>query len=149
MLDADAIWKSLNTRGRLILIAGPCVIESEKLCLRVAAALKKTCADLQKAISANQAVVEAGIAKLSKAIELRPDYDDANLDDITSFSRGETLGNAIPKLIDDKSKQECGDCPNFRLGENGTVPLETGKLFICRSLVRQMPRIHAVRFARP
>ena len=38
---------------------------------------KKTCADLQKAISANQAVVEDGISKLSKAIELRPDYDDA------------------------------------------------------------------------
>jgi len=38
---------------------------------------KKTCADLQKAISANQAVVEDGIAKLNKAIELRPDYDDA------------------------------------------------------------------------
>lgn len=38
---------------------------------------KKTCADLQKAISANQAVVEDGIAKLQKAIELRPDYDDA------------------------------------------------------------------------
>jgi len=38
---------------------------------------KKTCADLLKAISANQAVVEDGIAKLQKAIELRPDYDDA------------------------------------------------------------------------
>jgi tetratricopeptide (TPR) repeat protein len=38
---------------------------------------KKVCADLQKAISANQAVVEDGIAKLNKAIELRPDYDDA------------------------------------------------------------------------
>lgn len=38
---------------------------------------KKDCADLLKAISANQAVVEDGIAKLSKAIELRPDYDDA------------------------------------------------------------------------
>jgi len=33
----------LNAPGRLILIAGPCVIESERLCLRVAAALKKTC----------------------------------------------------------------------------------------------------------
>ena len=32
--------------GRLILIAGPCVIESEKLCLQVAAALKRTCARL-------------------------------------------------------------------------------------------------------
>ncbi len=38
---------------------------------------KKVCADLQKAISANQAVVEDGIAKLQKAIELRRDYDDA------------------------------------------------------------------------
>jgi len=38
---------------------------------------KKTCADLLKAISANQTVVEDGIAKLQKAIELRPDYDDA------------------------------------------------------------------------
>ncbi len=38
---------------------------------------KKVCADLLKAISANQAVVEDGIAKLQKAIELRPDYDDA------------------------------------------------------------------------
>ena len=38
---------------------------------------KKDCADLLKAISANQAVVEDGIAKLNKAIELRPDYDDA------------------------------------------------------------------------
>ena len=33
----------MNAPGRLILIAGPCVIESERLCLRVAAALKKTC----------------------------------------------------------------------------------------------------------
>lgn len=38
---------------------------------------KKTCTDLLKAISANQAVVEDGITKLNKAIELRPDYDDA------------------------------------------------------------------------
>ena len=43
MLSEAAIWKSLNTPGRLILIAGPCVIEREKLCLRVATALKKTC----------------------------------------------------------------------------------------------------------
>ncbi len=38
---------------------------------------KKVCADLLKAISANHDVVEDGIAKLQKAIELRPDYDDA------------------------------------------------------------------------
>ena len=38
---------------------------------------KKVCAELLKAISANQAVVEDGIAKLQKSIELRSDYDDA------------------------------------------------------------------------
>ena len=43
MLNESAIWKSLNTPGRLILIAGPCVIENEPLCLRVASALKKLC----------------------------------------------------------------------------------------------------------
>jgi len=40
--DAD-IWKSLTATSRLSLIAGPCVIESEALCLKVAAAMKKTC----------------------------------------------------------------------------------------------------------
>ncbi|HTX22515.1 MAG TPA: 3-deoxy-8-phosphooctulonate synthase [Candidatus Aquilonibacter sp.] len=43
MLNDAAIWKNLNSSRRLLLIAGPCVIESEKLCLQVAAALKKTC----------------------------------------------------------------------------------------------------------
>ena len=41
-----AIWKSLNQPARLTLIAGPCVIENERLCLQVAAALVKTCAAL-------------------------------------------------------------------------------------------------------
>ena len=46
MLNDAAIWKNLTSPRRLFLIAGPCVIESEKLCLSVAAALKKTCAAL-------------------------------------------------------------------------------------------------------
>ena len=46
MLNDAAIWKSLNSPRQLFLIAGPCVIENEKLCLQVAAALKKTCAAL-------------------------------------------------------------------------------------------------------
>ncbi len=46
VLNDAAIWKNLNSPGRLFLIAGPCVIENEKLCLQVAAALKKTCAAL-------------------------------------------------------------------------------------------------------
>jgi type II secretory pathway pseudopilin PulG len=34
-----------------------------------------------------------------------PDYDEANLDDITSFSQGDTLERAIPKLGTDKAKK--------------------------------------------
>jgi 2-dehydro-3-deoxyphosphooctonate aldolase (KDO 8-P synthase) len=46
VLNDDAIWRNLNSPRRLFLIAGPCAIESEKLCLQTAAALKKTCAAL-------------------------------------------------------------------------------------------------------
>jgi 2-dehydro-3-deoxyphosphooctonate aldolase (KDO 8-P synthase) len=44
--DEAAIWKSFSVSNRLSLIAGPCVIESESLCLEVARTLKKTCARL-------------------------------------------------------------------------------------------------------
>ncbi len=43
MLDDAYLWKSLTSHDRLTLIAGPCVIESEKLCLRVASTLKRAC----------------------------------------------------------------------------------------------------------
>jgi 2-dehydro-3-deoxyphosphooctonate aldolase (KDO 8-P synthase) len=46
VLNDAAIWKNLNSPNKLFLIAGPCVIENEKLCLNVAASLKKTCANL-------------------------------------------------------------------------------------------------------
>jgi len=46
VLTDSSIWKSLRAPSRLSLIAGPCVIESEKLCLQIAAALQKTCAEL-------------------------------------------------------------------------------------------------------
>lgn len=43
MLNDAATWKSLKSSKRLTLIAGPCVIESEELCLRVAETLARTC----------------------------------------------------------------------------------------------------------
>jgi len=43
VLEDGAIWGSLSGGKALVLIAGPCVIESEKLCLQVAGRLKKTC----------------------------------------------------------------------------------------------------------
>ena len=46
MLDSNSIWKHLNSPRRLFLLAGPCVIENEKLCRAVAASLVKTCQQL-------------------------------------------------------------------------------------------------------
>ena len=46
MLNSNAIWKNLNSPRRLFLIAGPCVIENERLCRTVAASLVKTCRSL-------------------------------------------------------------------------------------------------------
>ena len=46
MFKSAAIWKNLNSPNRLFLIAGPCVIENEKLCRTVAASLVKTCKQL-------------------------------------------------------------------------------------------------------
>ncbi len=41
-----SLWNSLKSPRRLILIAGPCVIESERLCLRVGESLNQTCQQL-------------------------------------------------------------------------------------------------------
>jgi 2-dehydro-3-deoxyphosphooctonate aldolase (KDO 8-P synthase) len=65
--DDSVIWKKLTAPSRLILIAGPCVIESEKLCEQIAAAMTKTCARL-------------GIAYIFKA-----SYDKANRTSGKSF----------------------------------------------------------------
>ncbi len=46
MPDSATIWKHLNSPDRLFLIAGPCVIENEKLCRTVAASLVQTCRQL-------------------------------------------------------------------------------------------------------
>ena len=37
------IWKLLNSPKRLFLFSGPCVIESEALCLKIARSLKRSC----------------------------------------------------------------------------------------------------------
>lgn len=41
--DNSKLWRALNDPRRLFLISGPCVIESEALCLKVASSLKATC----------------------------------------------------------------------------------------------------------
>jgi 2-dehydro-3-deoxyphosphooctonate aldolase (KDO 8-P synthase) len=79
VLNSAAIWKNLNAPSRLFLIAGPCVIENEKLCRQVAASLKKTCASL-------------GIFYVFKA-----SFDKANRTSAKSF-RGPGIENGLKIL---------------------------------------------------
>lgn len=46
VLTDALIWKSLKRAGPLTLIAGPCVIENERLCFQVASSLRATCRKL-------------------------------------------------------------------------------------------------------
>ena len=81
------LWKALNQPRRLFLIAGPCVIESESLCLRIANSLRQTCARL-------------GINYIFKA-----SYDKANRTSAKSF-RGPGLERGLRVLR--KIRQEVG-----------------------------------------
>ena len=42
-MTSAQIWKSLNSPKRQFLFSGPCVIESEALCLKIARSLKRSC----------------------------------------------------------------------------------------------------------
>ena len=75
----------MSAPSRLFLIAGPCVIESEKLCLRVASALKKTCDRM-------------GVFFVFKA-----SYDKANRTSAKSF-RGPGLEEGLAVLADVRAR---------------------------------------------
>lgn len=85
MLNDSAIWQSLRSPRRLILIGGPCVIESEELCFKVASSLKKTCQKL-------------GITYIFKA-----SYDKANRTSNQSF-RGLGLETGMEILAEVRAK---------------------------------------------
>ncbi len=85
--DLADLWAALANRKTLSLIAGPCVIESETLCLRVAESLRKTCAKL-------------GIPYVFKA-----SYDKANRTSAASF-RGPGLQGGLEVL--GKVRREIG-----------------------------------------
>ncbi len=85
--ECAKLWQKLTRTHRLKLIAGPCVIESESLCLRIAASLQKTCRKL-------------GIAYVFKA-----SYDKANRTSPRSF-RGPGLVAGLSVLA--KVRAEVG-----------------------------------------
>jgi 2-dehydro-3-deoxyphosphooctonate aldolase (KDO 8-P synthase) len=68
MVRRDAsIWKTLSAPRRLSLIAGPCVIENERLCFRIAESLRNTC------------------EKLGVSFVFKASYDKANRSSAASF----------------------------------------------------------------
>jgi len=77
------LWKSFRAPRRFILIAGPCVVESESLCLRVASTLRRAARKL-------------GITYIFKA-----SYDKANRTSGTSF-RGPGLEEGLKVLAEVK-----------------------------------------------
>jgi 2-dehydro-3-deoxyphosphooctonate aldolase (KDO 8-P synthase) len=82
----NELWKSLTGQPALSLIAGPCVIESEKLCLEIAAFLKNETAKL-------------GITYIFKA-----SYDKANRSSGSSF-RGPGIEDGLRVLA--KVREKC------------------------------------------
>ncbi|MCI0748465.1 MAG: 3-deoxy-8-phosphooctulonate synthase [Verrucomicrobia subdivision 3 bacterium] len=74
-----ALWDELKARRHLIVIAGPCVIESEQLCLEVARSLQDVCREL-------------GITYIFKA-----SYDKANRTSAKSF-RGPGIEEGLGTL---------------------------------------------------
>ena len=118
MLSGSALWKSLNTPSRLILIAGPCVIESESLCLRVASALKRTCDRL-------------GVFCVFKA-----SYDKANRTSAKSF-RGPGLDEGLAVLEKVRARLDLPVLTDIHTEAHATAAAEAADIlqipaFLCR-----------------
>jgi 2-dehydro-3-deoxyphosphooctonate aldolase (KDO 8-P synthase) len=105
-----AIWKNLSSGRKLVLIAGPCVIENEKLCSRVAAMLKTLCnrlgityvfkasfdkANRTSSTSFRGPGIEGGLEILSK---VRRAFDLPVLTDIHTEAQAETAGKIVDVL---------------------------------------------------
>jgi len=112
------IWNALNTPGRLSLISGPCVIENEKLCLQIAAAMRKTCDEL-------------GINYIFKA-----SFDKANRSSGKSF-RGPGLKAGLAVLAKVRQEFEVPVLTDVHTEEQATVAAEVVDVlqipaFLCR-----------------
>jgi len=79
VVNDSGLWKSLSTPNRFTLIAGPCVIENQELCFKVAGSLRRVTDKL-------------GVTYIFKA-----SYDKANRTSARSF-RGPGLDNGLQVL---------------------------------------------------
>lgn len=87
MISTNQLWKRIKSGKRLTIIAGPCVIESEKLCRLIARKMVPLCADL-------------GINYIFKA-----SYDKANRTSSTSF-RGPGIAKGLEVLARIREKYQ-------------------------------------------
>jgi 2-dehydro-3-deoxyphosphooctonate aldolase (KDO 8-P synthase) len=123
--DLASLWKTLNRKDRLFLIAGPCVIESEKLCLQVAEKLQ-------------QASAAARMAFVFKA-----SYDKANRTSSKSF-RGPGLRQGLDVLAKVRSDLGVPVLTDVHTEEQASVAAEyVDILQIPAFLCRQTDLIHA------
>jgi 2-dehydro-3-deoxyphosphooctonate aldolase (KDO 8-P synthase) len=118
MADAAPLWKQLTAPHRLILIAGPCVIENEKLCLQVASTLNKLCKKL-------------GVSYVFKA-----SYDKANRTSAKSF-RGPGLFEGLEILRKVRSEIGVGVLTDVHTEGQAAVAAEVADVlqipaFLCR-----------------
>lgn len=118
MFNDALVWKNFNSTRRLSLIAGPCAIENEKLCLQVAAAVKKTCAQL-------------GIFYVFKA-----SFDKANRTSGKSF-RGPGLSEGLKVLAKVRAEFEVPVLTDVHTEEQATAAADVVDIlqipaFLCR-----------------
>jgi 2-dehydro-3-deoxyphosphooctonate aldolase (KDO 8-P synthase) len=120
-----ALWKSLTDPHRLFLIGGPCVIESEKLCLDVASKLKKTC------------------QKLKIAFVFKASYDKANRSSGKSF-RGPGIAGGLEILARIRKQANVPVLTDVHSVEDATQAGEVADVLqIPAFLCRQTDLIHA------
>jgi len=119
------LWRHLRDRRHLFLISGPCVLENEKICLRIGLALKKICADL-------------GIPYVFKA-----SYDKANRTSGKSY-RGPGLEEGLRQLGRLREQLEVPVLTDVHTVEEATAAAEVCDILqIPAFLCRQTDLIHA------
>jgi len=124
--SADSTWKEINSGKQLVLIAGPCVIESEELCAGIALALGKACRKL-------------GVTYVFKA-----SYDKANRTSSKSF-RGPGLEEGLEVLAGIRRRFGLPVLTDVHTEEQARLAAEAGVdiLQIPAFLCRQTDLIHA------
>jgi 2-dehydro-3-deoxyphosphooctonate aldolase (KDO 8-P synthase) len=120
-----SLWKTLRARRALFLVAGPCVIESEALCLRVARTLQRVC------------------QRLRLPFIFKASYDKANRTSATSF-RGPGLKEGLKVLARVRDKTGLPILTDVHTEDQAAAAAEVvDVLQIPAFLCRQTDLIHA------